>query len=496
MMRRLWPKGLIGQLVVTIAVALFVAQAVNFVMLAKGQKEQAIAHGGGMIVARIVDGVERDRKGDFVGAEHEVALLNMREEPRDGMFRGEGRRERAEHMRRSGSDMRGADRRGPMADATGFPVAENMNFRLRISDAPYAPPSSSRAMPDVAEHVTHRLKEAGLEAKSVRAWVVPEPEAAQAADFRGKLLLVTADVDGRHYTARGRLPPTGSGLHGFLVWQTLTIYLLVLVPILFIAWRAAGPLRQLTQAARSTPMRRDSEVIAEKGPSDVRELIRAFNAYRARIDLMLTDKDRMLGAVGHDLRTPLASLRVRVEQVDNDKLRDKMIASIDEMTAMLTDILALARSGAGTEEAEQLDAAALMQEMAADFQEQGKDVTLADLKQMAVTARPMLVRRALRNLISNAGAYGVRARLSLREEKGFAAFIISDDGPGMTAEQIKLLVEPFARGEESRNRQTGGSGLGLSIARDIAEGEGGRLDLRSRDGGGLDAVILLPLTKA
>src|SRR3546814_5133787 len=118
---------------------------------------------------------------------------------------------------------------------------------------------------------------------------------------------------------------------------------------MLIAWRAARPLRDLTRAARTNPALRDATPLEEEGPSDMRDLIAAFNAYRTRIATMLSDKDRMLGAVGHDLRTPLASLRVRVEQVEDDALRDKMIASIEEMTAMLRDILALARSGEGTE---------------------------------------------------------------------------------------------------------------------------------------------------
>ena len=213
-----------------------------------------------------------------------------------------------------------------------------------------------------------------------------------------------------------------------------------------------------------------------------------------RIATMLSDKDRMLGAVGHDLRTPLASLRVRVEGVENDMLREKMIASIDEMTAMLADILALARSGAGTEVPERIALRVLVGELGDDYRERGKNVGIDAVADAAVLARPMLLRRALRNLIDNALAYGVRARLSATVEQGEARIVVSDDGPGLTEEQIRTLVEPFARGEQSRNRATGGAGLGLSIAREIAGGEGGTLTLANRTGGGLDAVITLPLS--
>ena len=292
---------------------------------------------------------------------------------------------------------------------------------------------------------------------------------------------------------RSRIAATGNRLSGFLIWQTLTLYLLLLIPIMVIAYRAARPLRDLTRAARANPALRDTTPLDEEGPSDVRDLIAAFNAYRMRIATMLSDKDRMLGAVGHDLRTPLASLRVRVEGVDDDRLRDKMIASIDEMTAMLADILALARSGAGTEMQERIDLRALVGELADDYREQGKDVDTGDIVDAAVRARPMLLRRALRNLIDNALAYGVRARLSVTVAGSEVRIIVSDDGPGLTEDQIRTLVEPFARGEQSRNRATGGTGLGLSIAREIAGGEGGTLTLANRAGGGLDAVIALPL---
>ena len=160
---------------------------------------------------------------------------------------------------------------------------------------------------------------------------------------------------------------------------------------------------------------------------------------------------------------------------------------------MLSDILALARSGAGTEAQERIPLRELIGELAADYQERGKDVELGDIADAAVLARPMLLKRALRNLADNAVAYGVRARLSVVTDGALARIIVSDDGPGLTDEQIKTLIEPFARGEQSRNRATGGAGLGLSIARDIAEGEGGALALSNRAGGGLDAVITLPV---
>ena len=449
---RLWPRSLVGQLVFAVAVTLFVAQAINFALLVRGQRQQFLAHGGGMAVARIIDAVERDRRGDF----------RARRGDRDGDRRGRSRKQ-------------------------------------VISDAPIPVPTRAKPMPDLADYVSGLLHEADVQVDAVDAWALPaRPRARRAnfprrSDYPGRIVVVSAKIEGRYVAVRSRIQVGGDRLQGFLLWQTLSLYLLLLVPIMLIAWRAARPLRDLTRAARTNPALRDATPLEEEGPSDMRDLIAAFNAYRARIATMLSDKDRMLGAVGHDLRTPLASLRVRVEQIEDDALRDKMIASIEEMTAMLSDILALARSGAGTEAQERIPLRELIGELAADYQERGQEVAVAEVADVAVLARPMLLKRALRNLADNAVAYGVRARLSVRVEDDAARIAVSDDGPGLTEEQIRTLIEPFARGDQSRNRATGGAGLGLSIARDIAEGEGGSLTLSNRPGGGLDAVIALPV---
>lgn len=444
---RLWPRSLVGQLVFAVAVMLFVAQAINFAMLVRGQRQQTLAHGGGMAVARIIDAIERDRRGDF-------------RPPRNEEERHQAR-ERAEKM------------------------------SISVQRPPI--PAGAVRLSDLSAYVGDLLAETNIRAEAVDAWALPPRQRLRRPALPDRAVIVVAKVDNRYFAVRTRIAAGGNRLKGFLIWQTLTLYLLILVPIMVIAYRAAGPLRDLTRAARSNPALRDATPLEEEGPSDVRDLIAAFNAYRTRIATMLSDKDRMLGAVGHDLRTPLASLRVRVEGVEDDRLREKMIASIDEMTAMLTDILALARSGSGTEAQERVPLRELIGELAADYHERGKDVTVGDVADVHVLVRPMLLKRALRNLADNALAYGVRARLSVTAAAGRTQIFVSDDGPGLTEDQIRMLVEPFARGEQSRNRATGGAGLGLSIAREIAEGEGGALTLANRAGGGLDAVIELPV---
>lgn len=447
---RLWPRSLVGQLVLAVAAALFIAQAVNFVLLARGQRQQAYANGGGMAVARIIDAMERERRGGI-------------DEP---------------------------DKAPPH-----HPFAKRQP-RLQILDTPFVPPSRARPDDDLAAHVGAQLEQAGIDAGRIRAWVLPERRRSVKMRGPARTAIVSAEIKGRYVVVRSWLPAEGKRLQGFLVWQTLSLYLLILMPVLLIAWRAAQPLRTLTQAVRRDPTG-EGPPLLEEGPSDVRDVIGAFNASRARIGTMLADKDRMLGAVGHDLRTPLASLRVRVEAVDDEALRDKMIATIDEMTAMLADILAVARSGAGKEAAEDYDAATLLAQLGEDYRAMGKAVGGPGplLSLPALSGRPLLVRRALRNLVDNALAYAGGATLFAEQVDGAVRLVVRDDGPGIDPARIADLVEPFARGEASRNRATGGAGLGLAIANALAEGEGGRLDIANRgDTTGLEAAIVLPVT--
>lgn len=444
---RLWPRSLVGQLVLAVAAMLFVAQAVNYVLLVGGQRQQSLANAGGMAVARIVDAIERERRDP---------VFSRDDDPPQPM------------------------RRLP---------------RTQILETQFVPPRGAvQADPRLAQLVAARLGEAGLRAERVDAWVLRAHRDAIGPHGPARTAVVSAKIDGRFIVVRTWLPAEGKRLQGFLLWQTLTLYLLILVPVLLIAWRAARPLRTLTQAVRRDPMG-DGEPLVEEGPSDVRDVIAAFNASRARIGTMLADKDRMLGAVGHDLRTPLASLRVRVEAVEDETLRDKMIATIEEMTAMLTDILAVARSGAGKEAPESYDPATLLAQLGEEYRAMGKPVVGPDTLPVLPkrTGRPLLVRRALRNLVDNALAYAGNATL-LAEVRGDELWlVVRDAGPGIDPARITELVEPFARGEASRNRATGGAGLGLAIATALAEGEGGRLAIGNRAGAeGLDAALVLP----
>lgn len=446
---RLWPKNMVGQLLLAVALTLFVAQSANLWLLDRAQRQQFIAQVGGVAAARIYDMLERERRDG-------QALM-------PGEYRG----------------------------------------RLTVSLTAPLQPVDARAVPKLAGHVSQLLSENGIAVKEALAWQETSQRVrlrAASVEAPGQrrlpLRAVVAVNDGtRWIIVRGRAPPGGDRLSALLIGQTLLLYLVLLVPILLIGWRVSRPLHELTQSVRKARPGDRADPLRPHGPADVQDLMTAFNDFRGRIDSMMTDKDRMLGAVGHDLRTPLASLRVRVEQVDDPALREKMIASIDQMAAMLSDILAFARSGAGLEERSRIALGPWVEAMVGEYGDRGLAVTqLAGEDGAAFYGRPLLLARALRNLIDNALAYGERASLQLVQEGGHIAIIVRDDGPGIDPGKIAEMMEPFARGEVSRNRFTGGSGLGLALAKTIAEGEGGSLVLDNRrDGPGLEARILLPL---
>ncbi|MDE0947166.1 MAG: ATP-binding protein, partial [Sphingobium sp.] len=207
---------------------------------------------------------------------------------------------------------------------------------------------------------------------------------------------------------------------------------------------------------------------------------------------MLDEKDRMLGAIGHDLRTPLASLRVRAESVEDDAERARMSETIDEMNRMLEDILSLARAGRSTESVQKVDLAALADAVVEDFIELDSPVDMTESDRAVAFVRPQQIRRALRNLIENAIVYGERAHVSVVRESGSIRLVVADAGPGIAEDRMEEMLEPFTRLEGSRNRETGGAGLGLALVRAIMAEHQGELRLTNRAGGGLEASLVLP----
>jgi signal transduction histidine kinase len=227
----------------------------------------------------------------------------------------------------------------------------------------------------------------------------------------------------------------------------------------------------------------------------VQQTLEAFNAMTRRVTHLLNEKDVMLGALGHDLRTPLASLRIRVESMEPASERQKAIRTIEEAANLLDDILELARRGRSAEPEQTIDLAVLVEDIAEDYAEAGAAVEIAQRMRTPARCRPVLFRRLLRNLIDNSLTYAGAATLSVRADGENAIVSVEDRGPGISPDALISAKQPFMRGEDSRSRSTGGAGLGLAIADAIARTHGGTLLLENRDGGGLSASAVIPLAE-
>jgi signal transduction histidine kinase len=305
--------------------------------------------------------------------------------------------------------------------------------------------------------------------------------------------------DGQWLVARVFVPVGERAIVLSLLVQTLFIYIVLCGAIALILRRITRPIAALTdRVERFAETRSADGQLAPQGPDDVRRLIVAHNAMEARIAALLDEKDVMLGAIGHDLKTPLAALRVRIESVEDDAERGKMAATIEDITRSLDDILSLARVGRPSDPLEQFELSALVASVVEEYEDMGEPVELGDMRRVVLPLRATWLRRGLRNLIDNALRYGQRARVSLVREERQVTIRIEDDGPGIAEPDIARMMEPFARGEPSRNTATGGAGLGLTLARAIAEQHGGVLRMANRtapDGTvmGLIATLTLPL---
>jgi signal transduction histidine kinase len=324
----------------------------------------------------------------------------------------------------------------------------------------------------------------------MQRWNIGRLRNPERAIPRNAVLLSAQLPDGRWINAAGLVRPTDTASIIALIVQTLLLYAAVMIPLALVARRIAKPLALLNERVERVGLADEIAPMEADGPSDIRQLIDSFNAMQARVSTLLGEKDVMLGAIGHDLKTPLAALRVRIESVEDDSERDKMAATIDEMVTILDDILMLARLGKSGEASQRTDIGALIGSVVEDF----AGVVLIDPEQRVVAnVRPILLRRALRNLIGNAITYGKCASISVQINAGQLLIQIDDDGPGIPQDRIESMFEPFGRAETSRSRATGGSGLGLTISRAIARSHNGDVHLENRPQGGLRATIAIPV---
>ena len=454
-MTRFFPKSLIGQMALLIGAALLVAQLINFALILNERQKLSLAQNQGPAITRFAAVA-----GDWRQAPSEFRTAVLEDSSRRGaQFVAAGQSTVAATAKRESAI---EDRLRQALDGNGVQTAE---VRAEFTSGRRSDPAGGRS---------------------------PGARKARTGPEVPILVLSARLSDGQWLNGRLVTPRADPWLSARLGAATVALYLLVLGATLFVAMRLARPLRDLARAADRFGGRGEPVVVAPTGPADLRRAIEAFNAMNRRVVVLLDEKDRMLGAIGHDLRTPLASLRIRAEAMSPEAERVHMAATIDEMTAMLEDILVLARSGRDREEERVMDVTALADAIVEEFRVLGREVEMAESGRHVLAVRPNLLRRALRNLIDNALTYGGSARIAVTRRDGGLVIEVRDRGPGIPAAEIGQVLEPFYRVEGSRNRETGGSGLSLAIARAAAEAHGGELRLANAPDGGLLAALILP----
>ena len=443
---------LAGQVALIVALAIFCAQMFNLALAVDHRRDLAL-------------------KDTIAPAAQRLAFAA--ENP--GYF------DRRDERREARRDRRGLGREGPPRRGGRF-------LRPRLVES-QALPDIERRMPRLEQLTGARLAEAGVSGDIRIGRIAGTPD----RDGRSTLLFALELEDGRWAVVRAPGPPSVRPLVAMLTLQSLLIGLAILLPTLWLLRRVGGSLTRLKTAARDFDGAAPSDPVPVTGPKDVASLIEAVNAMQARIATMLAEKDVMLGAIGHDLRTPLTALRIEAEAVEDEERREALVAQVERLHGQFEAILELARSARPIAPGQVVDVASLLDRLSETYR--GRPVAIHRDGHASFPGDPVAVERALANLVDNGLRHGSRVDVHTRLDDAGITFVVEDDGPGIPASDRERMMRPFERGEGSRNRETGGHGLGLAIVAAILRRHRGSLTLSSRADGtpGLAASLAFPL---
>lgn len=378
-----------------------------------------------------------------------------------------------------------------------LPALSSPTLRIGLADGPRMPRGWRRNR-EHADRIRALLPDLGrpVEIRFRLPWHRPagrrRPGGAVAPpdllDSRAKALIsVPLDGGGHvHFVASTDTTSLRWALRtGF--WMTVAS-LAILVVAFWAAHRMTRPLRRFADAAERIGLDIRSEPLPETGPRELRNATRAFNRMRERLQRLVDDRTMMLAAISHDLRTMLTRLMLRAEFIEDDRQRDRAVADLDEMRAMLDSTLEFARDDAVDGPRTRTDLAGLVRDLCGELD----GISWDGPEHLPCTCSPGALRRALRNILANAVKYGGGAEVAVREGGDGIEISVADRGPGIPPGSREDVFRPFHRLEASRNRETGGSGLGLAVARSVVRRHGGDIALDGRPGGGLVVRIVLP----
>jgi len=480
---RLLPRSLFGRLILIMLSGLIVAQiATAYINLT--ERDQLLYRAGGMRVAqqisdivKLLDSLPAAERRKVVAVFNAppltVSLDRPRMPPRDGSSEGD-----FPHSM--------------FAAVLRFALGENAQINVvRLEGAPESFNPGPRGAPQGMAMMQGRAWERGArDMPMMQGW---GRGAGRAFAAEGSFFTVQIALqDGTWVTFDSYLSPQATAVPLRLA-LTLLILLgsVIALSLIAVHW-VTGPLTQLATAAEKLGEDINRPPLPETGPSEAQRAARAFNTMQRRLSRFIADRTRIFTAMSHDLKTPITRLRLRSELLEDETLRAKFDKDLQEMEAMVTQTLDFMRDADTREPVQQMDVMALLESLQTDYQDTGHTVEIEGNIQRPYPGRPLALRRCLANLVDNAIRYGARAAIRLEDSAERLSIRVLDDGPGIPEAELEQAFEPFFRAEASRSRDTGGTGLGLGIARNIARAHGGDIELRNRPEGGLEAILTLP----
>lgn len=471
---RLWPRRAGGQLALLLILVLLVAQVITIVILA-GERQGALRSASlEHVLQRVADGYTL---ADTTDPERQERILRALSSPTLRLSI-----DPAPYL----TEDQSSDMRRRLAEELGLPMAQVRTAMEADGD------DCLRDRDDHRDRERHDDEDdEHHEYEEHRDDDDHHDERHECPPVLGVSLALSS---GQWFNARARPPaPSWLWLKATLTSVGITAVLLTLTLLLAVR-RILRPMNELSLAAHAFG-RGEKVRVPEKGPEDVREVTRAFNQMQDQVGRAQEDRARLLAALAHDLRTPITSMRLRVEMLPEGEDRDRLLDSLREMQHLAEATLDFIR-GTTTEQHRRYDLATLLDSLCGDLQEMGLAVHCDDSPRCVLQGQPEAVKRALRNLIENAVNYGDQAEVTLATTDTEAVVTIVDQGSGILEADRERVFEPFYRLEHSRSRETGGAGLGLAIARTLIRGMGGDIRLGAGPGGqGLQVSVTLPKTR-
>ncbi|MBB4315645.1 ATP-binding protein [Roseospira marina] len=496
-----WPDSLAGQTILVLLLGLMLSHLASLGLYSLDRLRLLETLGGRAVVARVVEAANLIETAESRRFEHRLtrvlsgARLQVRIDPAPLILDAE-----------APVSALGAIRTRVFRQALRTAFGADPDRVVRVGPAPedaFAPPPSDRPMWG---------RWPGRDHPPFRRMAPDDTDMAfrtrlhhlMVGDPADTMLAISIGLkDGRWLNVLARVPrPQGFWTPGALA----SVGLMTAVTLALSLWavrRTTRPLRGVVEAARRMGVDPRRDPLPESGSRELREVARAFNDMQTRLARLVDNRTRLLAAISHDLRTPITTLRLRAEFVEAEEERRRMLATLDEMEAMVRATLDFARDDATAEPARPLDLAALVTALCADLADTGRPVEVAESEDedvdegpATVLGRPMALRRAVTNLVANACVYGDGATVSVEPvalpDGPGVSVVVRDDGPGIPEAHLAKVTDPFYRVEGSRARATGGIGLGLSIVQAVADAHGGRLVLANRPEGGLEARLDIP----